>query len=414
MKMPWIYLKAQLHRMLRRFPVIFLVTLLMLAGLVGLAWVQFESGREDDEFESVARQKVSVAIVGDTSESYLGIGIYAVEHMDSTRFTVNFIECSEPEARKMLQEEKIEAFLLVPEGFLDSISSAENKPITLVIGGNQGGIGTELVRELADMISRVLTSSQTTIYAMRDTETALGKTENQSRDVANINLQYFDLILAREEMYRKETVEAIPQLNRMEYYLCAAVVLFLLLWGMNGTLLLTSRDLSLPKVLKSRRLGPVWQVTLESFSYSLLLLLTLSLTVFLLLFGVRKAGLDFALPGPAEENLSFLLAMLPIVFSTAQLQYLLCQLSDSPIVNLLMMLIVSLVLGYLSGCFYFLSYFPEEIQRLAGYLPTGMQLQLLQNSILHLPQKAQLSGLGLYTGIFWLCSCLIRGHKLKK
>ena len=89
--MKWTYLKAQLHRMMRRFPAIFLVTLLMLAALVGLAWVQYMSGREDDDFESISRQKVSVAIVGDTSDDYLGIGIYAVEHMDSTRFTVNFI-----------------------------------------------------------------------------------------------------------------------------------------------------------------------------------------------------------------------------------------------------------------------------------------------------------------------------------
>ena len=412
--MKWTYLKAQLHRMLRRFPAIFLVTLLMLAALVGLAWVQYMSGREDDDFESISRQKVSVAIVGDTSDDYLGIGIYAVEHMDSTRFTVNFIECPEDEARQLLEEEKIEAYLLVPEGFLDSVATAENIPVTLVLAGHEGGIGVELVRELAEMISRILTSSQTNIYAMQDTEVIHGRDPYYYDDVASINLQYFDLILSREEMYNKETVEAVRTLSRLEYYLCSAVVLFLLLWGLNGTLLLTKSDMALPKLLQTRRLGAAWQVTLEWIAYSLLLLLTLSIIIGGAAFGLQKAGVSFALPGPTDGTMSFLLAILPIVFSTAMLQYFLCQLSDSPIVSLLLILLTSLILGYLSGCFYFLSYFPEEIQNLAIYLPTGMQLALLQNSILEKSQVFALKGLALYTALLWLASVLLRRFRLKK
>ena len=412
--MKWTYLKAQLHRMLRRFPAIFLVTLLMLAALVGLAWVQYMSGREDDDFESISRQKVSVAIVGDTSDDYLGIGIYAVEHMDSTRFTVNFIECPEDEARQLLEEEKIEAYLLVPEGFLDSVATAENIPVTLVLAGHEGGIGVELVRELAEMISRILTSSQTNIYAMQDTEVIHGRDPYYYDDVASINLQYFDLILSREEMYNKETVEAVRTLSRLEYYLCSAVVLFLLLWGLNGTLLLTKSDMALPKLLQTRRLGAAWQVTLEWIAYSLLLLLTLTIIIGGAAFGLQKAGVSFALPGPTDGTMSFLLAILPIVFSTAMLQYFLCQLSDSPIVSLLLILLTSLILGYLSGCFYFLSYFPEEIQNLAIYLPTGMQLALLQNSILEKSQVFALKGLALYTALLWLASVLLRRFRLKK
>ena len=414
MKLRWYYLKTQLHRMLRRFPVLFLVTLLLLGALCGLAWAQYTAGKDEDDFESLSRQKVSVAIVGDTAESYLGIGIYAVEHMDSSRFSVSFIECTEEEARDMLEKETIEAYLLIPEGFLDSITTAENRPVTLVIGGNQGGIGVELVRELADMVSKVLTVSQGTIYAMVDVEAEYGRNAYAAKDVTQINLRYFDLILSREEMYGKEFIPAIRTLTRLEYYTCAGVVLFLLFWGLNGTLLLTRRDLSLAKLLKSRGLGAASQVTAELFSYALLLLLCVGLCMLIVLFGVQKAGLSFALPGPTERTMSFLLCLLPLVLSTAAFQYFLCQLSDNPIVTVLLTLLISLVLGYLSGCFYFLSYFPEEVQKLQVYLPTGMQVNLLQSTFLLKDASFPVKGLGIYTILFWVLSVLLRRYKLKK
>ncbi|MBR1814009.1 MAG: ABC transporter permease [Lachnospiraceae bacterium] len=414
MKLRWQYLKTQIHRMLMRFPVLFLVTILLLGAICGLAWAQFTAGKDEEDFQSLARQKVSVAVVGDTSESYLGIGIYAVEHMDSSRFSVNFIDCTEEEARAMLEAEEVEAYLLIPEGFLDAVTTAENKPVTLVIGGNQGGIGVELVRELADMVSRVLTSSQTAIYTLVDVEANYGRNAYDSKDVTQINLRYFDVILSREEMYQKETVESVRTLSRIEYYACAGVVLFLLLWGLNGTLLLTKRDFSLPKLIRTRGVGAVSQVTAELFAYSLVLLLCLALCVGGLLFGLSKAGVSFSLPGPSESAPSFLLGLFPLVFSMAALQYFLCQLSDNPIVTLLVTLLVSLVLGYLSGCFYFLSYFPKEVQELQVYLPTGMQVNLLQSAFLEKDAAFCIKGLTGYTFLFWLCSVLIRGYRLKK
>ena len=199
MKKCGIYMRLQLKRMGKVFPAVFLVTVLLSVGICLLVWMQLSVDSQDEK-----RQKIVLGVVGDTRDSYLGFGIYALEHLDSSRFTISFSELTEEEAVIQLESGKISGYIRIPDGFLDSIVSGQNMPVTFVGGGAQRGIGTQLMMELSDTVSEVITESQTGIYSMQDFYLEQGAIERIAEDADRLNLRYFDVLFSRENMYRIE------------------------------------------------------------------------------------------------------------------------------------------------------------------------------------------------------------------
>ena len=101
-------------------PAVFLVTLVLAASVAVIA-----KGVLSDKLSEDERKKVEVGICGDLSDSYLGIGVLAVQQLDSSRFAINFHTLEEAEAREMLLDGKLTAYLVIPDGFVDSVVSGE-------------------------------------------------------------------------------------------------------------------------------------------------------------------------------------------------------------------------------------------------------------------------------------------------
>ncbi|NCC43694.1 MAG: ABC transporter permease, partial [Clostridia bacterium] len=224
-----IYLKLQIKRMSKSFPIIFLMTLLLAGSFGLLAWMQMSISQNDE-----GKQKVALGIVGDAKDSYLGFGISALEQMDSSRFTVSFVMFDEEaKAKRQLEDGKIGGYILIPEGFVDSVVTGENLPVTYVAGGGQGGMGSQLIRELAESVSVMITETQAGIYGMQNYYIENDVLDTLYEDADRLNLKYFDVVLGREKMYKIETFSDTGGLSIAGYYVCALLLVFLLLWGMN-------------------------------------------------------------------------------------------------------------------------------------------------------------------------------------
>ena len=86
------YLMLQGKRSVRAFPAIFGATVLLVAGLSVLVLLLFHIDSSED-----SKQKIQIGIVGDVTDSYLELGIYALQNMDDTRYTVDFYTLTEEE-----------------------------------------------------------------------------------------------------------------------------------------------------------------------------------------------------------------------------------------------------------------------------------------------------------------------------
>lgn len=106
--------------------------------------------------------------------------------------------------------------------------------------------------------------------------------------------------------------------------------------------------------------------------------------------------------------------MLPVVMVFAAMQLCIYEWVSGPVTGVLIQFLAATVLGYLSGCFYPITFFPAEIQVLAPYLPTGAAMGYSGKLITGQAFGRELAVLGIYGAGGFLLAVLRRKYRLVK
>lgn len=359
------YFILQLKRAAKIFPSLLLSSLLLLLSLSLLAYLIFFM---DDSEER--NQKITIGLVGEARDSYLGIGMGIMKNMDASRFSVAFAQMEEEEARKKLRSGEIAGYVLVPEEFIEALGRGENIPLTYVSAAAGGALSDEIIREIADIISVTIMHSEKAIYAMQEymldhqSEGRLGEMTDR------MNLRIIDMTLNRNRSYKAKIVEAFQKTPIAVYYFCGLLIFFLLIWGINASLLLLKKDAALYRLLNARGCNAFFQVSAEYGAF-VILLFTLLLSLLLPVFGLYSAFGDPRKWGFSIGMGSLILLLLPVILLIAALHFSLYEWIEGLIPAVLFAFILSVGLAYISGCFYPIGFFPEAVQRLSAVLPTG-------------------------------------------
>lgn len=406
------YLFLQGKRSIRVFPAILGATFLLMAGLCMLVMLLFHMDNSEE-----SKQKIQIGIVGDVTDSYLELGMYALQNLDASRFTVDFHTLTEEEARDKLESGELTAYIRIPEGFVQSIMHGENKQITYVATSGAMGLGPILMQELADTISNLLIESQNGIYAMQEVARRYGVENDVFRKATiDMNKRYFDYILNRGNLYELEVVGVSNQLSMMGYYVCGIILLLVLLWGINGSTLLIKKDFALAKMLAARGQGVISQVLGEYLAYAGLMVVSLMSMIGILLLGIHKFGVS--IPEWANDNESgifcFLAGLIPVLLMIGAMQFFMYELTSGFVSGVLLQFLSGISLAYLSGCLYPIEFFPESIQVLANILPAGVALDFLNHIMLD--EVSVIEGIGVmaYGMVFLVLAILVRKRKMVK
>ena len=89
------YLSLQLKRQIKLLPLVLGVTLVLFVGISTILTMLINSFNSDED-----QQMFKIAITGDTDDEYISLGLAAVQTIDDTRFTLEFLELEEDEAKK--------------------------------------------------------------------------------------------------------------------------------------------------------------------------------------------------------------------------------------------------------------------------------------------------------------------------
>ncbi len=388
------YFFAQLKRCLRLGPMLIL-SVVCLGGLSGallFAKLQDYAGQQ---------QKLTVAVAGETSDDYFQMGLKIFSETDNSRNTVQFVEMDEDEAIRALERQQVSAVLVIPKDFIASVMRGKNDKATLITGTSQANLGMKLVREIADTVSVLLTESQTGIYTFSEFSLENGDQTYTNDEIMQLNLRYFDLILPRDELYAVDTPDSAPSVSLAGYYVCAVCIVFFLFMGMAGAPLFIQEDRSLSRVMAARGRGALYQCLSEYGAWCVFLLL-----VYTILF--VAAAVIFSTAGcPVPELNGIALARIagfwaglaPVAIVAGALEYMLCRLSKRLVPGVLLCFGCAAVLGYLTGCFYPLSFMPEQIQSVVSVLPTGLLLTYMERFLLGEPVLGLLFGLAVWTAL---------------
>jgi hypothetical protein len=401
------YLRLQLKRSGKLLYQVLLVTGLLLVGVGLLAAMILDLDASD-----AGKQRLNIGIVGDPTDTYLNLGIYAIETLDSSRFSVSFQRVDKREAEAQLKAGSLSAYLVIPDGFVEAVSRGENKPITYVSTDGAMGLGSAIADEVVGSVSDLLLESQNAIFGMQRYGLDHGVGTDLSVSGDKLSENYMAAILNREALYDMDIVGVSGNLSMLGYYLCGLSLVFLLLWGIGGCSLFVGRDLSLNRVLRAKGLGSLRQVTGEYVAWFSLMVVSFACACLAFALFLKFSGFSITELGDFHDVFLFFLAMLPVAAMLSMLQFFLYELVSGPIHCILLQFSLAIALGYLSGCFYPIQFFPESIQHLQAFLPTGAGLLYLEARLSGGPCLGSLAAVLIYFVVFFCLTVLVRQRRL--
>ncbi|MCD7708914.1 MAG: ABC transporter permease [Clostridiales bacterium] len=403
----WQYLKVRLWQALRAFPVIFGMTLALAAVFALLIFLQLRLGESDASLE-----RARLGIVDDEEDRIVAMGISLIESYDSSRFSVEFLQEDDEDAAKAdLMSGKLSAYVVVPDGFLMSIYTGENLKVTVVTDSEKTGVAAMLLREFADALSSIITETQAGSMSVEEIygENGLEGEELYQASLA-ADAAYFSEVLSREDFFDVETVDGARELTAGQFAACSAAVLFALLWGMNSAPLLIKKDYSLARLLASRGLSS-WAQPVAEFAAHFILLFSSAAGIVAIFYAICVAA-GTSVYGILGITPMFWLMDWPVLLCSAALIYFLYALTDSLVAGLLCNFAGAIVLGYLSGCFYPIGYFPKVVRALAKVLPTGIGMEYMGDVIFSGDIGYRAAFLVIYAALFVALAAFVRRKKV--
>ena len=403
-----VYLRLQLMRGLRLLPRMLAATLLLaaLAALAGLMLSRMDAA--DD-----ARQKVRIGVVGDTDSDGLAQGLSILENLDSSRFSLSLESMTEPEAAQALNARDLDAYIVVPDGFVSAMMAGEHRPITFVSRDSGAGVGGILVRELARTVSALVLETENAVYGAQNFTADHLPGQNPYDAGDRLTLQYMTRVLDRDLLFELETVGAANRLSLAGYYLCGLSVLFVMLWAISCSPLFTGRSRELGRLLRADGLGALGQVAAEFVSFALLMLCGMLCAG--LLCAVLAGRLELTVPELAGQGAAglrrFALGALPSSLMLCAMSFFLYELTDSTVGSIMTLFFSAVVQGYLAGCFYPSVFFPEGLQTVGSLLPAGAAMDGLRGLLLGV--RTSPWQILVYFLVFAGLSVLIRAYRLR-
>lgn len=363
------YIMANTRRMLKLFPAILAGTSLLCISILAAAHIIIGGSVEEE------RRKLVVAVVGDFSNSFFDSGVEALQSLDATRYIIELEPVSRTEAEEGYAEGRYISYIIIPDGFMDSVRNGRNdKKLEYVYGDDVQDIIGRAMAEIVESFSEYVTGSQSGIYAAGRANYELGNGDLTKEQLVDINTRYITSVLGRENMCEEEKTGISDSLSTTAYYFCGILVFFIMLTGINSCMYFNRRSRSLRLYGISRGCCNIRQLISEYIPFFLVgICIVICAWIFL---SVSVLGHLLVIDEWADNQLANLWLLMPgiipVVLFITIIQFLMYEITDDIVGGILLQFIFSVCIGYISGCFYPIGFFPKLVQTIAGILPAGV------------------------------------------
>ena len=382
---------------LKRLGRIMVPVLLVAAILFGCLMIAYDMAVSLSK-ESDVTTKYQIGIVGTADDLYLQLGMKAMSSVDSSRFSIELVEMEEEEAEKAMRRGSISAFVVFPEKFLDTAFRGKIIPLKFVCSTGAVGLLTMITEELTQMIETMLIEAQSGIYGSGDAMEALG--HNGSPVVHEISIEYAELVFRRANMYKTSTLGAFDGLGIGGYLAAGLCIVMFMLICLTFAPMMIRRDHAFGRMLCAQGRTALMQVLCDFGAY-LLGLMGIAVVVLLYLILWMEASVTGEM----------LIQALPVIFALGAMSFMMYELATDIVSGVLLQFFVTLAMCFISGCLYPVTFFPDAVQILAGFLPTGLARIQIGNCILEDYNSAVTMALLGYGILFFTIAAIVRRVK---
>lgn len=345
-----------------------LFNFLTIAGICGIFALKIGT-------TSNSQSRIGVGIVGSIENKYMKLGVEMLNNMDASRFSVKFINMDETAAKKSLKAGEIIGYFKIDKDFIEALEKGENRPVEYISSG--AGMISALSKEVASVFSTLLVNSERAIYATDNYLIDHPQVYNRERANTEFNIELLKNVMSRGKIYDVKSIDTVSGLSDADNYICGMSVLFMMLTGLGLGGLLCDKNESLLRVLKSRGLSYGDSLIADMFVISLYIILTV------LIFTGGMALTGAILPG--NHNFVNLfeyckdIVFLSVMFASMHL--FIYEIIYKRVVAVLAELLLGISIGYIGGCIYPISFFPDIIRKLSIFLPSGAGIQVLSDGM---------------------------------
>lgn len=403
------YFSLQFKRVMKVFPFILLVTVVLFAALAVLL-----SGLMSSFNNSEKNAVFKVGITGDTDNEMLQLAIVAFQSFDESRFSLEFIEMEKTAAETALHTGDISAYLELPEDFVEKAMRGEIEPMYYVTTVGSNNIAHMFKNEITALVTDVVVSSQQGSFGLQEVLDDKNVSGSHGELVNALAIEYVNLVLKRTEAITVDELGISEGMRTGEYYLCGMTLLFLMLLGLPYVVVYARQDRSLNVLLLSRGVSGMRQLWDEWLSH-FLSLLCLAAVVFapvLVLSAVSDNATLLMLS--LDEWLTYIAFFIPVLVMVSTFNLFIFEIGGNVVSSALLHFFSVLCMCYVSGCFYPVYTFPKAIQAVERLLPTGVARETLAIALSDEAAYRSLIGVAVYAVLFFAGAWLVRMAKLRR
>ncbi|MBQ7718469.1 MAG: ABC transporter permease [Clostridia bacterium] len=397
-----IYFILQLKRKAKLLPRVLALTLALVI-IAGAAGFMIYKNSMNDE----SKRLITIGIVGNDKSKLIDTCVNALKTLDSSRYAVKIEKMTEDEAQNNLLGGAISGYIVVPDNYAKDIYYGRDSRLKYVSIGGASGIGMALISELIGITAKVGLENTNAIYGAQFYVRDHFPDKNASDAGDRLFEKYAALILTRNELYSVKKVGVSGHPSLLVYLICGLAIMFLLLWGVSCSPLFR-RNGELSCMLSTQGLGATGQILGESGAYFVLMLLcTVPLFAGLKAI-VSLLNIDL---GEFASLLSgkFIALYFLCAFMLCMMQLFLYELARDGISAPVLQFLNAIVQGYICGCFYPQSFFPEGVRLFASHLPVGVAVRILGEA-----SPSAITEALIYAALFFAASVLLRRRTITR
>ena len=400
------YFLLKLKSLIKVFPYVTIAVFLLFGSLLAAFAVVYESSNDE-------KTRFKLALVCSENDPYFMAGLEVVQGYDSSRFSIDTQQMSEEDAQKALEQGLLDAYVVIPDGYIGSAMQGELGALKYVSTSNSTDLTTLFKDEITSVVSNIIITCEKGMFGIEALAEDFDFRQRAADYSYAISMGYVDYILDRSDMYYVDQLGLHDSLGFDGYLFSGISVLLISVMSIPVALCFVNQDLAILLLLKSKNIGAEKQVISEYLVFITALLVPVcGLSIITALFrnklpeDIQRLAMIFAV-----QNIWRIFL---IVINLGAFAYFVMQLADELVGGTLLYFFAALILCFASGCIYPVYFFPDILRNVAQYTPQGLAKQIIGNCIIGVSDFRIYVSIMLYTCVFLLGVGCIRVVRLRR
>ncbi|MEE1516388.1 MAG: ABC transporter permease, partial [Lachnospiraceae bacterium] len=267
-------------------------------------------------------------------------------------------------AIEMLKAGEIIAAIHIPKDTAHGIMTGANTPMTIIFP-EDSGFEAIIIKELADSVTNMLSSAQAGIYSIYDFYDENEVADQIDAALLRMNLKYINIAATGNGMFDKTVVTASGSVPLMTYYICGALVLFILLFGINCFNCRLNLSSYSSKSLSLHGTPLIAQGLSSYISTALGQLTAIAIVATPAAFIMKMFKLK--LEGPAIMGLILTIPIFILISSS--FVYLIASITEHVTGQIMITFFATIVMCFISGCFIPTAMLPDILKIASKFMP---------------------------------------------